>query len=218
MCSSDLDAASESVAVDAAPSADTLSDLAPPPADAAPQLPPAPPVETTDNQWRWTDIPGAVCANGTPTGFGVNRRPGARGLLIFLQGGGACWDGATCWGPAASSLYIATGYGRIQFATDVLALGSLFLRREDGANPFRDFHLVYVPYCTGDIHAGDRVATHEWFGPRPTHHRGSRNLGLFLPRIAATFPDAERVFLAGDSAGGFGVSLNLHREIGRAHV
>lgn len=191
-------------------------DVAPadvPAAPDAPAGPDVPPVETTDNQWRWVDIPGSACANGTPTGFGVNRRPGARGVLIFLQGGGACWDGASCWGPVSTSFFVATGYGRLQFATDVIALGSLFLRREAAANPFRDFNLVYVPYCTGDVHAGDRVATHQWLGNRPTHHRGGHNLGLFLPRIAATFPDAERVFLAGDSAGGFGVALNLHRVV-----
>ena len=177
----------------------------------APSAPDAPPVATTDNQWRWTDIPGSACANGTPTGFGVNRRPGARAVMIFLQGGGACWDGPSCWGPVSSSFYVATGYGGLQFATDILRPASLFLRRDARENPFRDFNLVYVPYCTGDVHAGDRVATYDWLGRRPTHHRGAHNLGLFLPRIAATFPDAERVFLAGDSAGGFGVALNLDR-------
>ena len=176
-----------------------------------PRVPDAPPVATADNQWRWTDIPGSACANGTPTGFGVNRRPGARAVLIFLQGGGACWDGPSCWGLVSSSFYVATGYGALQFATDVLRPASLFLRRDARENPFRDFHLVYVPYCTGDVHAGDRVATYQWLGNRPTHHRGAHNLGLFLPRIAATFPEAERVFLAGDSAGGFGVALNLDR-------
>ena len=74
-----------------------------------PSGPDAPPVATTDNQWRWTDVPGSACANGTPTGFGVLRRPGARGVLIFLQGGGACWDGPSCWGPVSSSFYVATG-------------------------------------------------------------------------------------------------------------
>jgi hypothetical protein len=189
-------------------------DLAPEPfAPDIPFVPDARPVETINDQWRWVDVPGSVCANGTPTGFGVNRHPGARGVLIFLQGGGACWDGPSCWGPAASSLYVATGYGRLQFATDILALGSLFLRRGAAANPFRAFNMVYVPYCTGDVHAGDRIATYQWLGNRPTHHRGAHNLGLFLSYVAATFPDADRVFLAGDSAGGFGVALNLHRVV-----
>jgi len=28
----------------------------------------------------------------------------------------------------------------------------------------------------GDVHAGDRVATYQWLGNRPTHHRGARDL------------------------------------------
>jgi hypothetical protein len=73
-------------------------------------------------------------------------------------------------------------------------------------------HLVYVPYCTGDVHSGTRVAQHEYLGQtHPTYHVGARNLDRFLDRLVATFPDVERVILAGDSAGGFGAALNLPR-------
>lgn len=182
---------------------DVVSDAGPPPVDAEPVRAPA-------DQWTWVDVPGSACANGRPTGFGINPRAGSRDVLIFLQGGGACWDGITCWGPVSTSFYVATGYGRLEFATDVARPAMLFMRRES-ANPFRDFNLVYVPYCTGDVHAGNRVATYDFLGRRETHHMGARNLALFLPRIAATFPDARRVYLAGDSAGGFGSAFNLPR-------
>jgi hypothetical protein len=167
------------------------------------------PIRAPDNTWTWIDVPGSVCGNGRPTGFGVNLRAGVRNVLIFLQGGGACWDGTTCFGTSTAT-YFSTGYGSLEFATDIARASMLFLRRES-ANPFRDFNMVYVPYCTGDIHAGNRVATYDFFGPRMAHHVGARNLALFLPRIAATFPDAQRVFLAGDSAGGFGSAFNLPR-------
>ena len=182
---------------------EVTADVVPPPVDAEPVRAPA-------DQWTWVDVPGSACANGRPTGFGINPRAGSRDVLVFLQGGGACWDGVTCWGPVSTSFYVSTGYGRLEFVTDAARPAMLFMRRE-AANPFRDFNLVYVPYCTGDVHAGNRVATYDFFGARPTHHMGARNLSMFLPRIAATFPDAGRVYLAGDSAGGFGSALNLPR-------
>src|SRR6202008_83541 len=40
----------------------------------------------------------AVCGNGTPYKFFVNRVPNPRNTLIYLEGGGACWDEASCRG------------------------------------------------------------------------------------------------------------------------
>jgi hypothetical protein len=40
----------------------------------------------------------AVCGNGTPYKFFVNRVPNTRNTLIYLEGGGACWDEASCRG------------------------------------------------------------------------------------------------------------------------
>lgn len=207
-----LDVASDNAldepAIDASAPRDASDDAAP--SDALPPPVDAEPVRAPADQWTWVDVPGSACANGRPTGFGVNPHAGSRDVLVFLQGGGACWDGITCWGPVSSSFYVATGYGRLEFVTDAARVAMLFMRRE-AANPFRDFNMVYVPYCTGDVHVGNRVSTYDFFGAHETHHMGARNLGLFLPRIAATFPDARRVYLAGDSAGGFGSAFNLPR-------
>lgn len=169
-------------------------------------------VEAPVNRWTWVDVPASRCANGTPTGFGINRAPDSDTVVLFLQGGGACWDGVTCLGPVSTSFYVATGYNRLAFETDVLRPAMLPLRRLDPTNPFRGMHLVYVPYCTGDVHAGDRVSRYTFLGrTADVHHVGYRNLGYFLPRIAATFPGLRRIILMGDSAGGFGAALNMDR-------
>ncbi|MCA2977715.1 MAG: hypothetical protein INH37_05480, partial [Myxococcaceae bacterium] len=73
------------------------------------------------------------------------------------------------------------------------------------ANPFRDASYVFVPYCTGDVHAGEVVA------PYGVHHRGAANVRAFLERLRVTFPGARRVFVAGVSAGGYGVQFNYFR-------
>ncbi len=65
--------------------------------------------------------------------------------------------------------------------------------------------MVYVPYCTGDIHAGDNTVM---YGGKPAKHSGYKNVSAYLERIVPTFPNADRVILSGASAGGFGAALN----------
>ncbi len=152
-----------------------------------------------------------MCADGSQTGFAINPAPTpSNDALIFLEGGGACWDGTTCWGPVSTAFYVATGYGEAAFETDPQLPAIYLLDRTNTVNPFRDMNIVYVPYCTGDVFAGDNVTTLEYLGvSHVTHFKGYENLGLFLAYVAATFPDLSRVWLAGDSAGGFGAALNF---------
>lgn len=181
--------------------------------DASPAVDAGEPITAPARRWTWVEVPGAVCADGSPTGIGVNLvDDDPTRVVIFLQGGGACWDDATCLGPVPTSFYVTTGYDRLAFETDALRPVMLPLQRANPLNPWRDTNLVYVPYCTGDVHAGDRVTTYNFLGRRMDfHHVGARNLDLFLRRVVATFPRARRVWLMGDSAGGFGSALNMDR-------
>lgn len=181
------------------------------PAD-APMTDPGMPIAARRGEWTWVDVPGSRCANGQPTGFGINTAEDPTTLLLFLQGGGACWDALTCLGAVPTSFYVTTGYDRLAFVTDVLRPVMLPLQRLNPGNPWRRMNMAYVPYCTGDVHSGDRVARYDLLGRRADfHHVGARNLDLFLRRIRATLPAVRRVWLAGDSAGGFGVALNMDR-------
>src|SRR6476469_4355384 len=62
---------------------------------------------TTPKQWTYVPIDGSQCIDGSPTGIGVNL--GTSGdLVIYLEGGGACFNSGTCphashldgWGPS----------------------------------------------------------------------------------------------------------------------
>jgi hypothetical protein len=175
---------------------------------ASPQTAIAAPADT----WTWVPFADSACGNGEPTGIGVSLHPGSRRLLIFLQGGGACWDGLTCYG-VQSAANLVTGYGEGDFASEARGLaGFTLFNRANAANPWRDANLVYVPYCTGDVHSGDHVVEYHW-GSRSvrTFHVGARNLDAFLARLTRTVPDAERVTLSGLSAGGFGAGIHWER-------
>jgi hypothetical protein len=165
------------------------------------------PPEGSAGEWRWLGFPESRCANGTPTGVAINAHPNAKHLVMFLQGGGACVDGDSCWvHPAAAN--IASGYGIAQFGSEPLLSLPIF-QRDTPANVFSDATYVFVPYCTGDLHAGDNIATYEVEGAaKPTYHYGARNLDVFLRALAPAFPTVDHVWLVGESAGGFGTLFN----------
>jgi hypothetical protein len=165
------------------------------------------PVET----WTWQDFPNSACGNGVPTGVAVNISTRTRDVFLYLQGGGACWNGLTC-GVIKSASNVDTGYTSASFAGDGTKNAPPF-SRTNAANPLKDMSFVYVPYCTGDVHAGDAVQVYDVpNGPQMTvHHKGGKNMDAFLVRLKDTFPDAQRIFLSGSSAGAYGAQLNYER-------
>ena len=77
-------------------------------------------------------------------------------------------------------------------------------------NPLREANYVFLPYCTGDLLSGRQVVEIEdLFGnARETHFVGHLNMQRYVARLAAAFPNVERVWLIGTSGGGFGVLFN----------
>jgi hypothetical protein len=164
----------------------------------------AAPVTATPGTWTWVDVPGSACDDGTPTGFAVNPGTGDD-LLVYFEGGGACWDYTTCFvlnsathGPA----------GKAQWATRATQINVGPFDRAHATNAFRASSYVYIPYCTGDLHGGSNVATYTGVDTRMVHHVGHLNSVAYLARIAATWPHPSRVVVGGTSAGGFGATLN----------
>lgn len=168
--------------------------------------------------WQWVDFPQTRAGSGKPTGLGLcfSPDPDTRTLVIYFQAGGACWN----WSTASAHL---GGYGAVFHLggfTERTWRRSLMAKvhrrmwlfdRDDDSNPFRDAHFAYVPYCTGDIYVGDRTATFR--GPLPfmkktVHFRGQHNVREYLKRLVPTFPNLERVYLIGSSAGGYGASFS----------
>lgn len=193
----------------AAPDGDPVADpwdLPGIPYKLAPGAPIAAPAET----WTFVPVPDARCANGTSTGMAVNLSNKSKRVVFYLQGGGTCWEAAACAGGAATHITDTMGEQAVLAEAQAAPLQVLF-SRTDPANPFRDASFVYVPYCTGDLHAGTKAHTYDWFGPKVVHHVGARNLDAYLARVAPTFPGADRLWLIGASAGGYGATFHWWR-------
>lgn len=170
-----------------------------------PRPPLGEPITAPANTWTWVDFPDSTCDEGTPTGIGIN--PGTSpNVLLFLMGGGACWDYSTC---------ITVGFaahGPFQKADfDGFTRGfSGILDRKNPDNPAPDWTYVFVPYCTGDVHAGDNEVVYSSGNDSQTYrHRGRRNLEAFIKRVAGTFPGAPKVVISGSSAGGYGAAFGF---------
>lgn len=142
----------------------------------------------------------AICSDGSPYRFFV--RPGEpEKLMFYLEGGGACWDGATCDPDLRPSYQVNLVNTDPSRAHGVLAF-------EQPGNPFVDYTVVYAPYCSGDVHLGD--AEQHYQGPslngqegRTVHirHRGLANAQTALDWTFSHVFNPAQVFVTGSSAG-----------------
>jgi hypothetical protein len=152
----------------------------------------ADPVSTTENgnetTWEFDFDDGPGCLQGDPFRT-MTRDAGSDSLLIFLQGGGACW----------SDYCLA-----VTRAGTELPSSADLLDPEKESNPFKDWNVVYLPYCDGSLFVGDKDHDDDDDGEIDRYHRGLHNLTASLDVAKEQFPNPERVVLSGASAGGFG--------------
>jgi hypothetical protein len=151
-----------------------------------------------DQGWRRV-VPGGdcQCADGSKFSFWI-RKANPKKVVFYLQGGGACFSAKTC--ARRSDLY------RINIRSDDGPTGQAgmfdFAERR---NPFADYSIVYVPYCTGDVHLGNTTTK---YAPGLTvRHKGYVNGTAALDHLTATFPDATNVAVIGESAGSVAAPL-----------
>lgn len=198
---------SPSPAAESVPTTDTKPESP----DAGSPMPTATPLpSTTPGEWRWfgaeyfDDVP--TCMDGSKTGLGLNRalgESGAKKVLFFMQGGGACFDGQTC--AIADKLLSSDHHDARDFTAWSKKEGvSNVMNRLRADNPFHDWNLVMIPYCSGDVFAGDNRSG---FQGRP--QIGHENVAAYLSHLASTFFDAAEVVIAGTSAGGYGAAYNF---------
>jgi hypothetical protein len=162
-------------------------------------------------EWVWHDVPGTMCANGSPTGIGINRGTGSK-VVIYMSGGSACLDSSCSIG--TPSMRKNGGFGAAQLSACVqgncdgsvtFPSKSIFNRTPAGASPFTDATYVFISNCSGDYYVGDKDHA---FSSWTAHFHGSRNQQLIAAALATWFPATSRVVLTGGSAGAVGALQN----------
>ena len=157
--------------------------------------------EADREMWKWVPLDGLRTRTGDTTGIGVRlAAEDADGLMIYLQGGGACFNDASC-----------NGNPNTFDANNFLSWAVLFgdagiFKRDEPTNPVKDWHMVFVPYTTGDLHFGQSPSADPSTDEK--NHVGYDNMQIILSELSAYFTSVDDVLLTGSSAGGYGATFN----------
>lgn len=168
-----------------------------------------PPRDAYDT-WLKIEPPGVVCGNNTPYKIFANFSDKSDNLVVVFEPGGACWDYDSCAGRNG-----IRGAANVDGIPDdhweLAPFISPFLSRFDDTNPSRDWNMIYVPYCTGDVHTGNTVATYASGGAEPDlefHHDGHDAVQQTVAWIDSEFTHVPKMLVTGCSAGGVGALVN----------
>jgi hypothetical protein len=162
-------------------------------------------VSSTPPAWQRIEPGGQTrCARGGRYAFWL-RRADPKRLLVFFQGGGGCFSVETC---RPGSTWFDD---RVDAFDDPAGSGGI-LDFANPDNPFRDYSVVYIPSCTGDVHTGSRVVR---YGPLRVHQKGFLNAQAALRRAFREFPNPDAVFVTGCSAGSVGSAFHADSIIRR---
>lgn len=180
----------------------------------------APPAQRDSyGQWIKVELPDTMCSNGSQYKFWVNYSNTSNNLAIMFEGGGACWDYSSCTGEmgirgAANPNGLDDNHG------DSLALmypiwTDLGLGERDGVpyNMMATWNRVVIPYCTGDVYAGNIVQQYTSSDGSDTityRHVAQPNMQKMVAWLDEQFPEVPRLFVGGCSAGGTGALVNYH--------
>lgn len=134
-------------------------------------------------------------------------------LVVYFDGGGACWDDATCAAPRLArgvqgrpSLYTA----ELLPSDDVTQMRGIF-DLGNVRNPVRDWSMLFIPYCTGDVHSGSNTARYSdprTGKPYVIEHRGWDNAQVIMHWMRDHVPQPRNLLVTGSSAGAYGAATH----------
>ena len=151
------------------------------------------------------NFPDAVCDDGSATGIGVSLNPASKDLLIFCKVAGLLG-----LRQLRGVKYVDARPIRrvsVQLTKLLFVIGSILDR--NAKSSFQDMNMVYVPYCTGDVHTGDNVMTYDGGATKARHPSQRKTQSDCL--LKADRSDGSEAWKTGgdwQQRGGFGSSLN----------
>ena len=189
-------------------------------------------VDTMPARGQWSELIldgekwGTLCGDGTDYAMHIRLAPVGNPLdkvVVAMQGGGVCTGNIGDAAPETCTQALATYPERFNAqGDDDMPLESGVLSTTNAENPFKDWTMVYLPYCNQDVFAGGGVIetiSNELDLPR----FGAINLrsGVQVARDiiwkqmddeggAGFRPDELVALFGGFSAGGYGTLYNYH--------
>jgi len=156
---------------------------------------------------------GTSCGDGSPYAFWLRLAPSGSPVwqvVTDMQGGGVCLGEGDC--------------GRVNpglLKADEGQQGGGYLSTNPAVNPFSDWTMLFMPYCTQDLHiGGGGTSTFSTFSVQRYGALNARAALRYLRDVVwaeleasdpdGWHPDRLRVMFSGESAGGYGVMYNYH--------
>ncbi len=143
---------------------------------------------------------GLVCNDGSPGGYYVHYENGSNLWLFFQQGGGWCYDIASCTERIILPITVGITNDLISSKTwpSQRNIHGLF-------DLLAHFNLVYIPYCSSDAHMAD---TEKTILLQKVHFRGRRLAFDTITRLIGSKSN-QLVIFGGLSAGGRGSMVTI---------
>ncbi|KAL0880151.1 hypothetical protein ABMA27_002623 [Loxostege sticticalis] len=147
----------------------------------------------------WLSNSSLTCNDGSPAGYYIRRGSDSEHWVVYLEGGGYCWDAASCaarW-RRRPALMSSARWPRARRAPALLSA-------DPAANPL--WHAsthVLLPYCSSDMWAGTRTRRTD-----ATFAFAGRLIVRTVLNELLTLGLSGRLLLVGSSAGGTGVMLH----------
>lgn len=167
-----------------------------------------PELASLDEGWNTIATDG-VCSAGTPYQFYVRPSADNSDVLVYFNGGGACWFGEACDLNAEPNVH--SPFADMQQNNPALADG--IFAYDNPKNPLANHAAVFIPYCNGDVHMGGTVRNYQYQNPAgetvevTTYHTGYANSQTALQWVYENFPAPTSVVVSGSSAGAIGSSF-----------
>jgi hypothetical protein len=156
--------------------------------------------------WNKVDL-GDSCQCSDGSDYWIYTKKGnSDNLIIHFQGGGACWDDASCTSPLIFNPKTGFYFPKINEWFFKAFFSHGMLENDLDINPFKDWNIVFIPYCTGDLHIGntENIYTDEDGNMTTVKHSGRINVMKALEWMRSNLTDFDKILISGESAGGFG--------------
>lgn len=142
------------------------------------------------------------CIFSYSSAFAFQVWPGSRdNVLVYFQGGGACWD------DMSTDFFTAC-------TTDAAPNGQTgIFSRTDPRNPFREYTILHILYCSGDVHIGHVTRPYVDEKGVPVQQNGALNVESVLAwavneqEAGRLAPSLSNLVVMGCSAGSLGAQL-----------